>query len=437
MKKRITLFFCVVVIFVNATLAQNGDGWDWGDNPQKAKEQYTLLGDDIKAKNFTAAKVPLIWLLAGTPKLNKALYMRGADVYEALVTVEKEEGKKKVYQDSALLMYDLRVKYFQDEANVLNRKGYKALTYWQNRPEKQQELFNLYQKIVDLNGNSTFSQNIQNFMYLVSLQKKANKELTDDKVLDIYDKLSGIVKANEAKDAATWSKVQEYLDERLKEMVKIDCEFVKTKLGPKLKANPEDFELATEIYAFMIQGGCFTEDLFFDAALKLVSKEPTFQRYKTIALAYKKKGEDGNFDKFMNKAFELGGTPSEKAEFILSQAQEEAKFNKVAARATALKAASIDPSKASAAYSLIGYLYMNSGGECVTADKNLAPVYNKVAYLAAYEMFQKAGDGAGMAKAAQYFPSTEDVFTIGMMEKVGSQISVGCWIGGTATLRKK
>jgi hypothetical protein len=57
--------------------------------------------------------------------------------------------------------------------------------------------------------------------------------------------------------------------------------------------------------------------------------------------------------------------------------------------------------------------------------------------IAAYEMYEKAGDKAGMAKARQYFPSAEDIFSIGKTEMIGKQMNTGCWINESVTLQKK
>jgi hypothetical protein len=48
-------------------------------------------------------------------------------------------------------------------------------------------------------------------------------------------------------------------------------------------------------------------------------------------------------------------------------------------------------------------------------------------------MYAKAGDNSGMANARQQFPSITDAFTLG--KKEGESMNVGCWIGGTTTLR--
>lgn len=441
MKRKELIFVMLFLGIVAQSHAQrDANGYLWEPDPLRAKEKFTLLGDDIKSKNFEGSKAPLSWLLANNPELHKSLYQKGASVYEGLVTTEKDEKKKSVYEDSAMIMYDLRIKYFAEEASVLNYKGTKALYYWGDRPEKFEEMYDLYEKIINLNGENAFLSNIKSYMYLVCIMKKNNKKgLDDGKVLDIQDKLTEIAEKNKAKgkDVAAWEEVIDYVEKQVEGCVTIDCDFVKNQYTPKLKENPNDTLLLKKMYGVMVRGKCTSDALFFELAKSLSEKAPTFGRLKTLALLYQQKGDETNFIITMEKAFKYGGTNSDRADLYLSIASKKAKTDYSAARAAALQVIQIDPNKASQVYSFIADLYMNSGGQCATADKDKAPVYNTVAYLAAYEMYLKAGNQAGANRAAQYFPTAEAIFTLGITEQIGSQIPVGCWIGGTATLRKR
>ncbi|NJO00573.1 MAG: hypothetical protein HC880_01815 [Bacteroidia bacterium] len=145
MKSKFLFIFPVLMLCSAISWAQ--PGWKWGEDPQRAKEKYTLFGDDLNMKNFEAAKAPFYWLLTNTPDLNEALYIKGVDLYQGLLKATTDDVQKDVYQDSILTLYDLRIKNFGNESEVLNRKGYYALAYWQDRPEKFTDLFDLYKKL--------------------------------------------------------------------------------------------------------------------------------------------------------------------------------------------------------------------------------------------------------------------------------------------------
>lgn len=432
---RVILVVFAFLAFHSIVKAQ--PNWKWPAPPKEApaKEKYTLMGDDIKSKKFKEARGPLSWLLVEAPDLNKALYQDGAKIYEGLSATETDAKLKMVFQDSALIMYDLRIKYFQDEANVLNRKGLLMLSYWQNRPEKNGEMFDTYKRIIELNKENSYSNNIQSFMYLACVAKNNKlKDVTDEKVIEIHEMLTGIVEKNIAKNdakKAEWEKAKEYLDQQLEGCVKFDCDLVEKQYEPKYRANPKDTVLASKMVTTLVRGKCTDDPLFFEVLKSLAENAPTFQRWSLLAKIAKSKGKDAEFIEYMGNAFKYGGTSKEKAELYLAIAQEMAqKGNPSGARSQALEAVKIDASVAGKAYSFIGNLYMNSAASCRGTDpKN--PCHAKAVFIAAYGWYQKAGDAAGMGRARQYYPTKEDIFTYSMG---GQAVNVGCWIGETVTI---
>jgi hypothetical protein len=229
--------------FVSLSVAQAPN---WGSNAAEAQEKYALFTDNVKLKDYKAAAAPLNWLLKNAPELGDGLYVNAIKTYEGLVDQTKD-AKLAVYQDSAMLMYDLRIKYFKDEANVLNRKGLKAYTYLSARPNSIDQLYPLYEKIVALNKDATYNPNVQFYMDLICKKKTAGA-LTDEQVLAKYEELTAIIDKNLASNDATktqlWTPTKQYVDQMLQSCVTIDCNFVKNQLGPKFKQNPDDVAMA-------------------------------------------------------------------------------------------------------------------------------------------------------------------------------------------------
>ncbi|MDH3709998.1 MAG: hypothetical protein OER04_08935, partial [Cyclobacteriaceae bacterium] len=122
--RRITLFSIALLLSTVAVMAQ--PGWNWGSDAETAKERNALYNDFRKNKDFKSAVEPLEWLLTNTPDLNKAIYIHGTQIYDALQAAESDDAQKRAYQKRCLELYDERIKYFKEEASVLNRKAYKA-----------------------------------------------------------------------------------------------------------------------------------------------------------------------------------------------------------------------------------------------------------------------------------------------------------------------
>ena len=97
----------------------------------------------------------------------------------------------------------------------------------------------------------------------------------------------------------------------------------------------------------------------------------------------------------------------------------------------AYKAMEANPDLAYKGYTLIGDLYMSSI-ECYKKESLLE---DRLIFLAAHKMYQKAGNSAKMAQAAKEFPSAGEIFDEN--KKVGDQMTVGCWINETVTLQKR
>ena len=83
-------------------------------------------------------------------------------------------------------------------------------------------------------------------------------------------------------------------------------------------------------------------------------------------------------------------------------------------------------------YTLIGDLYLyNSYDKCKTSDV----VVSRGVYLAAYDMYVKAGNTAKMEASKKQFPSDQEVFFTN--RKVGEKLQVGCWINQEVEIRKR
>jgi hypothetical protein len=434
MKKNCLLLFLLGLFVFQTGFAVNDTLW--GNDPIRAKERYTIFSDDVKAKNYLAAKANLYWLLTYKTCILKAIFQDGHKVYENLANAEKDETLKRVYQDSALWLYDQRIKCFGDEANVLNRKGLVAFSYWQNRPEKYSELFDLYQKITLLNGDKTFNHNINLYMYLTAeMKRQKQKDISEEKFLEIFNQLEKIIQNNLNKNdhlKPEWEKVKIQVNQLFSSGAEnYDCEFVKKIYTPKFKENPKDTVMLEKITGLMLKGDCTGEPFFLEVITALVKEQPSFKGYKSLAAYSRKNGDLAGYVKNMQEAFKYGGTPQDKAEFNLILAQDLAKQAKYAeARQKALEALKLDNSLTNKVYSLIGDMYMNSANICKGPDpKN--PCHARAVFIAAYNAYQKAGNSAGMARARQFFPTKEDIFTYSMG---GQTVNVGCWIQEIVTI---
>ncbi len=202
---------------------------------------------------------------------------------------------------------------------------------------------------------------------------------------------------------------------------------------PKLQANPDDAEMAKKIIALSLASSCTDRPFFIEAAEATFNAEPNAGLAKTIASRKLANDETDEADEWFKKAIELSSDDEQKGEIYMDMASINLKNgDKAQARNYALKSASMSSEQASKAYKMVGNMYMNSYDQC-KGGKNM--VEDQAVFIAAYDMYAKAGDRAGMSSAKEQFPSKEEVFTYN--KKVGEKVKVNCWVGESVTIQTR
>ena len=428
MKTLLGLVLGITFFLSSAAMAQNG--WNWPEDKATAQEKNALYTDAMKIKNYQEAEKHLSWLLENAPDLNTSIYINGQKIYDGLAEGENDPAKKTAYQERALEMYDLRIKYFNKEANVLNRKASTAYKYYRNNPEKYEELLELFEKALELNGKNFYDGNNIAYMDIIRRYEKGDGDLSDEDILERYDKITEVLSQKQGENIES---MQSKIDEMLLELINVDCDYVENALGDKLKAEPENIKLAKRILQLSLSGKCSDSDVFMLAAKTVFEAEPDHGLAKVIALKCKGNGDNQCAEDYLTRALELTDDNTEKGEvYLILGAMQASKGAKSMARNYFRQAAAASSSVASKAYTSIGNLYWDSFNDC---KQGKSKVDDRACYLAAYEMYKKAGNSSGMERAQQQFPSKEEVFLEG--KSVGSTHSVGCWIGENVVIQTR
>lgn len=420
----------------------------WPEDKAKAEECVAVFGDAVKQGHYRAATAALQWMLTNAPKWNTKLYVDAATAYDGLAGQEKDPAKKKVLVDSLMLIYDMRLTNCGDEVNVLNRKAAANVKYNINNKEKSAELLTMYDRVYEISGNNVNDNNLEAYIsviYVNFLTQKnlpeAQKTLTEEQILARYDKLVGVLDAklkkaqeeNKTADVDKYKAIKVNVDDKLAKMVTINCAFVKKNLEPRFRQNPSDVPLAKKIFQFMLNDKCTDDPLWFEATEVVHKASPDFTLAKVLGAKYL---QAKNFDKalpLLNEALTLASTPAEKGEVnILLGDNENQKGNKQAARDFYRKAIAADPANKDG-FEKIGDLYYFSFAEC-SRKQSLAE--DRLVYIAAYDMYAKAGNQEKMKSARGQFPSVTELFELNWKEGESKRIDK-CWVGETVTLRTR
>ncbi len=407
----------------------------WPEDKDRAEEKVALYGDAMKQGSYRAAVSPFLWMLKNAPDWHVKLYIDGAEIYDNLAEKETDPGKKQQLVDSMLMMYDMRVKNCGDEVNVLNRKAFYAYKYNVTNKDKSVELLALFDRVADISGEKMSDGNLVAYMTTVQANFVLQKNLSDEQILERYDKIIAIANekikkaeaAGKTKDAAKLKEYVSVIDDLLIGMVKVDCDFVKNNLEPKFKKTPNDVALAKKIFGFMLQGKCTDDPLWLQAGEVIHKEEKDFGLAKNLALKYL---SNENYDKaegLLKEALSLATNANDKADMYLYLGNLLAKQNNKNAARDYYRQATEAGNKEG--FEKIGDLYYGSFSDC---KKNVNMAEDRLVYIAAYNMYARAGASQKMAQAKSQFPSKEEIFLFNW--KVGDTLRVSCWIGETVSI---
>ena len=410
--------------------------WEWPEGKvNKAKEMNVLYTDYLKQGNSKKALAPLHWLLVNAPTLNKSLYINAVKVYEKLALRTKDSDKRKIYADSTMECFELRSKYFNDEALVKDRQFHVAYKLFNKTEERYPYLIQLFDKTLSLNGNKISYANLVAFMHILKLYKKAGDHISDFKILNYYDQITEIIdqKVESGENKDKLDRAQETIDKILYASIKIDCSYIENTLGAKLKENPKDIKTANYILKLSIVYNCTELPICLEAAKLSYSDKPTYGIARFLGMKYLKVKEYKTAVQYFSEGLSLTHVKEKKSglHLLLAVAYRDLE-EKGLARKQAYMAASTDEKNSSKAYTLIGNLYLSSYTECKEGE-NL--IEDRAIYFAAYEMFKKANNLEGMKVSKAQFPTAEEIFTYNMAE--GDLIKIGCWVESTVRIMKR
>jgi tetratricopeptide (TPR) repeat protein len=434
MKTKLNLSVILMIVLVSTSYAQSD--WNWPEDKATAEEKNVLYTDAMKQGNYKIAANHLHWLLDNAPDLHNSLYINGAKIYEGLAELESDPKRTMEFQDSALMMYDDRIKYFGNEGNVLNRKVFSAYKYYNDNKSKYEELFNMYKRAFELNKGNIANYNLVPYFDVARRYKSAGGNLTDEQIISIYDEINSIMDTKESKGGSAGEKFDSYretLDKLLTATVDVNCDFVKSNFGPKMKANPSDTELAKKVMKLMMAAECSDDPLYMNAVENIYKAEPNYGLSYLLGIKHIGKEQYDEALKYLQEALELTEENTKKGDVHLKIASiYRVKGQKSSAREHFFKAAEQDPTLREEAYKSVGDLYMTSFENC---KKEENPVDDRAIFIAAYEMYKKAGFQQGMANAKAQFPSKEEIFFHSY--ELGKPVTVGCWINETVPIQSR
>lgn len=411
----------------------------WGATPEERKENVlasSYLKEEIANRHFNAAAAYLQQLLTKCPAASENIYANGVKLYKERVNRAETLAEKKMYVDSILLLYDIRLQHFASHAKrgsvyILERKAREYLTYKADDREGVAEAFEA----------------------ALEAQKKAGavdpelvviyfKNLCDDFQNDIVDAMTIV---------NTYDAYAKYFDNLAPEQLQYkdqfekcfgmsgaaSCENIEAIFSKKLEGNMDDEVLLAQAYGLLSRTGC-NSDFFFTVGEKFYSLQPSASVAMALAQEFQNKGNFDKANQYLREALAVENNPAEREKLYVRIGILDMSINNFAAAVEAFREAqAINPENAHAPF-FLAQCYVNGAKGCSGLAKDAI-------YWVAYDLIQKAlplleaqdaarVDAANQLAAAYRgaFPTKEECFFNELAD--GSTYVVNCGFAqGVAT----
>lgn len=374
-----------------------------------------------------------------------SVYVDGIRFYEHFMNETQDSLKRDGYITEILKLYDEIDRCFPNQSYAASRKGFDLYYSYPQRAGRM-EIYNLFKKTIDMDGDKTADFVINPFTALLvelHLENKipmAEAQHYAAKVRSIV--AHGLAKCKE-KDCERWRTVEGYALVRLEDFETVkgfyDCDYYVNKFYPEFQEASTDCDVIRNVYSSLKWGGCSEASEQFKNVIAAGNKNCVEAGQLQQAYAKLRDADYRDAISLFEKAAAEEKDRSKKAQIymIIGQVYYVHLKNYQRARQYALQAADYKPGWGEP-YILIGRMYASSGPLCGPGRG----WDSQIVVWPAVDMWNKAKrvDPSSAAEAnkwinrySQYMPSREDVFLRNL--QVGAPFRVGCWIQEDTTIR--
>lgn len=417
------------------------DKTQWGIDPRQAQRNISSFIEFKKQKHYKEAYGPWTYAFLYSPRAHKAIYISGEEILKGLIEQEKDVKQKENYIDTLMLLYNQRIKYFNQKGYVLGKKGINLIKY---RPTAILEAYGYLKESIELEKEKSSPATMLVYMQATSALFKSqtngadgNPVVSADKVISTYNTLNAYINkalsvAKTDSEKRNLAEAQKGIEAHFSESGAANCDALIAIYDPqfKVEANKKDTVFLKKALSMLNKAGCDESDLHFEMSKTLFALSPSDIAAGGIGNRFLKQKEYDNALEYYTKACELCSKNEQLAKYnyqIAMAYKEKGQYSK--SRTFAEKAISLKADFGQA-YMLIGLLYADSKKQC---GKD-AFEQNSVYWIAVDQFLKAKNADPSVADQANKlisaysnrFPNKEEAFMHSV--KQGSTVKIGCWI---------
>ncbi|MBR5334632.1 MAG: enzyme of heme biosynthesis [Alistipes sp.] len=357
----------------------------WGESADERKENMLnnqFLKEAVDNKNYSNASKYLNILLTKCPAASQNIYTNGAKLYKAMINKAEDEEGKKVYIDSLMYLYDVRLKAFEKHKKygkdyILNRKAREFYSYF---PDDREGIRKIFKEAVDASNEmkGKFDLELLSIYFAELCADYQNDILPAEELIAAYDEYSP---AFDGVEEEADVELKNQFDSAFGQSGAASCENLEALFTKKLEAAPEDETLLAQAVSLMSRANC-NSDFFFATAEKYYAVKPSSETALFLAQGFQAREEFEKAMKYLSEALAAEQDSAEKEKLyvriglISFQTKNYAEAVKAA---NEIKA--INPEN--------GYAYFILG-QCYAASANCSELKCQACYWAAFDVMNKA-----------------------------------------------
>lgn len=410
---------------------------------------YTMYDQSYKQNDFKSAIGPWRLLFNKYPKSSINIYIHGANMYSSFIKSAPDQATKDAYTDTLMMIYDKRLKYFDQKGFVLGRKATDYLEYKLNNQDMTDEqlkailktAYNDLKQSIQLEKSETEMAVLVVFMQ-VTKRLFGMEELKKEDVTANYGLVSGVVDANLAKDPKNekYTQSKSMIDVLFQTSGAADCEALLALYAPKFDEIAQDVNALKNMLRVLGKQDCTDGDLYARASEKLYALDPSPEAAFNMARLFMKRDEFNKAKEYYQNAIAAETDKELLAKYYYELAAftfaKEANYQQ--ARTYARKALENNPNDGESLI-LIGDIYAHYSKNYGKDEFDhlsiywLAVDYYEKAKRVDPEVFAKANSRINTYRV--YFPDKETLFFGGYQD--GQVITYGSWINETSRVRAR
>lgn len=439
--KQSILFTAIVLVFTSNASAQSYlQNPKYGVDEEARKECATNLSlyrEQYKHRNYDMAKPYWQKALITCPAASQNTYIHGVRMMKVWIDAEQNPIRRAEMVDSLMMIYDMRIQYFNRKGTLLGQKGMDLASLASDRYE---EAYRLLKKSVEIEEDASDAPVLYTLMAITKTMYD-NQKLSAENVIETYSMITDYLDIQVASkpDDAVLIQVKENCDAIFSSAGVANCENLTQIFEQRVENNPNDVELLKKAYNLLSANRCQEGGFYRNTAEKLFAKDPTSGLAYELAKIFSGLNNYGKAESYFKRAIDLESDTLRKSVYLVEYAS--IVFNNLKrpqeARSLALRSLAINPN--------MGYAYIVIGNIYAAEKASFSDEFQKkTVYWVAVDKFIKAKQvdptlenecNRYIDAYSQYFPAPNDIFFQDL--NLGDRYTVGGWINEVTTVRAR